>query len=91
MVTTVSVADGVERFTSNTKSDPSVSLASEIEIPAVSSSTIVPVPSSVLPLGIVAVTVNCSSPSSIRSSVVGTVTVIPVEPAGIVTVVTSSV
>ena len=91
IVTFVSVADAVVRFTSNTRAVPSVSFASEIEIPAVSSSTIVPVPSSVLPLGRVAVIMNCSSFSSIVSSVVVTVTVIPVSPARIVTGVIVSV
>ena len=78
MVTVVSVADGVVRFTSKVSGSPSVAFASEIEIPAVSLSTIVPVPLSVLPLGMVAVIVNCSSPSSTVSSMVGTVTVVPV-------------
>ena len=91
IATSVSVEAGIERFTSNTKSVASVSLASPIVTTIVSLSVMVPVPDAVPLSTVVTVTVNCSSFSSIVSSVVGTVTVTPVEPAGIVTVVTSSV
>ena len=57
----------------------------------VSSSRIVPVAEALPLLTVLAVIVNCSSPSSIVSSVEFTSTVIPVCPAGITTVIFVSV
>ncbi|MMZ64553.1 hypothetical protein D1872_268930 [compost metagenome] len=91
IVTLVSLADGVERFTSKLSASPSVALASETEIAAVSLSIMVPVPVSLLPLGRLAAIVKVSLFSSIVSSVLGTLTVVPVLPAGMVTVVLVSV
>ena len=57
----------------------------------VSSSRMVPVPEALPLLTVLAVIVNCSSLSSMLSTVEFTSTVIPVLPAGIVTVVLTSV
>ncbi len=89
--TVTSVVVGLERFTSNTRSVPSVCVTSEIlTVGAPSLSVIVPVPLgsvlAVLPEVTVPSTVKVSSGSSVASSILGTVTVTPVLPAGIVTV-----
>ncbi len=87
----MSSEDGLDSDTVNSRSSPSVALASEtVTTGAVSSSRIVPVPvSEVLPIGDeepVTPSVIVSSGSSIVSSIVGTVMVAVVSPASKVTV-----